>query len=91
MSNRIDTAPEEKAGIEQFEDEAECHHYWVIESPNGPTSRGFCRFCGAERDFLNSPPEFTFARRGGDQAETRDSPNKKTGSKRVAAYNKTPD
>lgn len=37
----------------------ECHHYWVIESPNGPTSKGVCKFCGAKKEFLNSMPDFT--------------------------------
>jgi hypothetical protein len=31
----------------------ECSHHWVIESPNGPTSRGVCKYCGAEREFWN--------------------------------------
>ena len=33
-----------------------CRHHWVIESPNGPMSRGFCKLCGAEREFPNSTP-----------------------------------
>ncbi|HEU4759630.1 MAG TPA: hypothetical protein VFT91_06570 [Dehalococcoidia bacterium] len=31
-----------------------CRHHWMIESPDGPTSRGRCKVCGAERDFMNS-------------------------------------
>jgi len=31
-----------------------CAHYWVIESANGPTSRGVCKFCGEKREFRNS-------------------------------------
>jgi hypothetical protein len=31
-----------------------CVHRWVIESPNGETSRGVCRYCGAEKDFPNA-------------------------------------
>ena len=31
-----------------------CAHYWVIESANGPTSRGVCKFCGEQREFRNS-------------------------------------
>jgi hypothetical protein len=31
-----------------------CTHYWVIESANGPTSRGVCKFCGEQREFRNS-------------------------------------
>lgn len=32
-----------------------CAHHWVIESPAGPVSRGQCKRCGEEREFLNSP------------------------------------
>ena len=31
----------------------ECTHYWIIESPGGPTSRGVCKFCGAKTAFTN--------------------------------------
>ena len=34
--------------------ESKCRHYWVIEGASGPTSRGVCKFCGAEREFHNS-------------------------------------
>ena len=30
-----------------------CQHHWIIDKPAGPTSRGLCRNCGEERDFLN--------------------------------------
>ena len=30
-----------------------CNHQWMIDSPNGPQSRGECRLCGAERYFQN--------------------------------------
>lgn len=36
--------------------ENKCRHYWVIEDASGPTSRGVCKFCGAEKEFLNSWP-----------------------------------
>ena len=32
---------------------AECRHYWIIDMPGGPTSRGVCDLCGAERRFSN--------------------------------------
>ncbi len=32
----------------------ECHPYWVIDSASGPTSRGICKRCGAQREFFNS-------------------------------------
>ena len=31
-----------------------CRHYWIIESTEGPTSKGVCRLCGAEKEFFNS-------------------------------------
>ena len=31
-----------------------CHHYWVIDPPNGPTSTGHCKNCGQRRRFPNS-------------------------------------
>ncbi len=37
--------------------ESNCRHYWVIEDAGGPTSRGVCKFCGAEKEFLNSWPD----------------------------------
>jgi hypothetical protein len=30
-----------------------CRHRWRIASPNGPSSPGVCRLCGAVRDFAN--------------------------------------
>lgn len=28
-------------------------HRWRIDEPNGPTSRGVCKVCGAEKEFKN--------------------------------------
>jgi len=30
-----------------------CVHYWVIEPPNGPISKGVCKNCGTEKAFPN--------------------------------------
>lgn len=30
-----------------------CVHFWVLESPNGPTSPGVCQRCGATGSFSN--------------------------------------
>jgi hypothetical protein len=30
-----------------------CVHYWIIESPHGPTSKGRCRYCGTVAEFFN--------------------------------------
>ena len=31
----------------------ECDHYWVIESAEGPLSKGVCRLCGGHKEFNN--------------------------------------
>jgi hypothetical protein len=46
-----------KEKLEQPAKENNCRHYWVIEDASGPTSRGVCKFCGAEKEFLNSWPD----------------------------------
>lgn len=33
-----------------------CRHHWVIDTPNGPTSQGVCKLCGAQQQFQNSIP-----------------------------------
>ncbi|MBI2831778.1 MAG: hypothetical protein HYX79_05940 [Chloroflexi bacterium] len=47
-----------KSEVSTFAPDAteKCCHFWMIESPNGPTSKGVCRFCGAEKEFNNSIP-----------------------------------
>lgn len=40
----IDTGPETR----------ECRHHWLIETPQGATSRGVCKLCGQEKEFRNS-------------------------------------
>ncbi len=32
----------------------QCAHHWIIETPDGPVSKGVCRLCGEEREFTNS-------------------------------------
>ncbi len=41
----VEGAEEEKRSL--------CRHYWVIDSAGGPTSKGVCRVCGAQRQFKN--------------------------------------
>lgn len=48
-------------GGKTLEQVTTCCHHWRIESPNGPTSRGVCRRCGAVREFHNSVPGFVGA------------------------------
>ena len=42
----------EKENVEQIE----CVHEWLIESPNGPVSKGECLNCGQVSEFKNSMP-----------------------------------
>jgi hypothetical protein len=30
-----------------------CRHHWLIEPPNGPTSKGVCKLCGEVKFFDN--------------------------------------
>ncbi len=36
-------------------------HHFVIETPNGATSKGVCRKCSEEREFANSGGESPFS------------------------------
>lgn len=38
-------------------------HHWIIESANGPLSRGYCRNCNEQKKFENSVAQFTWAGR----------------------------
>ncbi len=42
----------------------QCHHYWVIEVANGPSSQGKCKYCGLKKEFLNAFPEYNPLRKG---------------------------
>jgi len=50
MMNKLEAAPRNPA------EKAKCRHYWIIESPNGPTSRGVCKYCGTVKEFSNYLP-----------------------------------
>lgn len=30
-----------------------CKHFWLIDTPNGPVSRGVCKVCGQVGEFKN--------------------------------------
>jgi hypothetical protein len=32
----------------------QCRHHWIIEAPQGATSWGVCKVCGAKKEFPNS-------------------------------------
>ena len=39
--------------LDDEEERIQCRHYWVIEAPEGPVSRGVCRICGEVQEFKN--------------------------------------
>jgi len=43
---------------------ASCRHHWVIQTPNGATSGGVCKRCGARRDFPNAAADALWDREG---------------------------
>jgi hypothetical protein len=42
----------------QATNRAQCRHHWLIESPQGRTSMGMCKLCGAQKEFSNSTGDF---------------------------------
>ncbi len=43
-----------------------CHHFWVIEVANGPSSLGTCKYCGETKEFLNAFPTFNPLKKNGN-------------------------
>ena len=35
------------------QEHSDCRHYWLIDRPAGPVSKGVCRLCGEEKAFQN--------------------------------------
>jgi len=62
MAHKVRTRHKVEAAPEAAVARDKCRHYWLIESPSGPTSRGVCKFCGAEKEFRNSFPESLWER-----------------------------
>ena len=50
MRHKLEDSPEKPVAKNR------CRHYWIIESPKGPTSMGVCKLCGAEKEFKNFSP-----------------------------------
>lgn len=50
MRKKLNLAPEKIAAKEG------CCHHWIIESPQEVTSKGVCKFCGEEKEFINYLP-----------------------------------
>lgn len=61
LENVIFSSP---VGISQanLPPDEECVHFWLIETPNGPTSQGTCKQCGKIQLFRNSVASSTWNR-----------------------------
>ena len=47
-------SPANRVSLEDFMRQTMCTHHWVIDSANGPVSRGVCKLCQEVREFGNS-------------------------------------
>jgi len=47
-----------------------CQHYWVIEPPNGPISKGVCKLCSAEKNFRNWQTQKEYSEWGCDSTDS---------------------
>ncbi len=74
--NRLEAAPQNPA------EQAKCKHYWIINSPNGPTSRGVCKYCGVEKEFDNYTPRSSWY-------EDKSTPDELAGSTPLGSDNKS--
>jgi len=54
-----------KEEIREYRPVEDCHHFWIIESANGPKSRGVCKYCGERREFFNTIPDINSPKRKG--------------------------
>ena len=60
-----------------------CCHYWIIETANGPISRGECEICHEVRDFKNSV--FDMDRSSQDNRSTKRAAVEENGRRAVAS------
>jgi hypothetical protein len=45
---------------EVIADAPSCRHHWLIEAPQGSTSKGICKVCGENREFRNSSDDIVW-------------------------------
>ncbi len=50
----VQPSPANRASLENFMLRLMCTHHWVIDTANGPVSRGVCKLCQEVREFGNS-------------------------------------
>jgi hypothetical protein len=49
----------------------QCRHHWVIDAPEGATSLGVCKLCGAKKEFPNSASDSLWEGGGGSSGGSR--------------------
>ena len=42
------------ANQEKLDEVVSCTHHWIIDTPDGPVSKGRCKLCRQVREFSNS-------------------------------------
>ena len=47
--------------LKDLYDGSMCRHYWMIDEPSGPVSKGVCQRCNAVREFKNFVEETSWA------------------------------
>ncbi|GAG52254.1 unnamed protein product [marine sediment metagenome] len=77
MRNVLDKAEPEKKQIA----EVHCGHYWIIETPDGPISRGVCKYCGTVKEFRNYLPHSSWEEDRSMVGELSSSTRHKSGNK----------
>ena len=60
----------------ELKEPIECIHEWMIESPNGPTSKGKCLNCEKISEFKNSMPVSGWDRTDNSKAKTNNAKKK---------------
>lgn len=46
--------------VEEVVELPSCRHHWIIEPPQGSTSKGICKVCGENREFRNSSDDIVW-------------------------------
>ena len=72
-------ARRQENAIQEHKPTVECRHHWLIDGPDGPTSWGLCKYCGAAKEFLN---HFTLAQPDYRSDSEKDSKSVSVGSAR---------
>lgn len=68
---RLIACLERACAMEEIRSGIECKHHWMVESPNGPTSRAVCKLCGQQEEFRNSIVETRWDSEGAQRRRAR--------------------